>query len=148
MASHRRLIGATLFTLGLVALSATGRAQSQPPAPASNELARRLVADPKFRGTVAAFDRDFDRFVAELIKLTEIPAPPFGEGPRAQAYLAMLKDAGLADVQQDAEGNVMGLWRGKAGSVTPLLAVAAHLAAELRQLSRNPPTARRLRVRP
>ena len=127
MASHRRLIGATLFTLGLVALSATGRAQSQPPAPASNELARRLVADPKFRGTVAAFDRDFDRFVAELIKLTEIPAPPFGEGPRAQAYLAMLKDAGLADVQQDAEGNVMGLWRGKARSVTPLLAVAAHL---------------------
>ena len=121
------MIRATAFALGLIAAGAW--AQAQPPAlvPASNDLATRVVADPKFRGAVAAFDHDFDRFVAELIKLTEIPAPPFGEWARAQAYLAMLKDAGLENVEQDAEGNVMGLWRGKSGNVVPLLAVAAHL---------------------
>jgi tripeptide aminopeptidase len=86
-----------------------------------------VVADPRFRAAVAAFDRDFDRFVAELIRLTEIPAPPFGEGPRALAYQAMLRDAGLEDVEQDAEGNVMGLRRGTSGAAAPLLAVAAHL---------------------
>jgi acetylornithine deacetylase/succinyl-diaminopimelate desuccinylase-like protein len=114
-----------LFTMLAVAGSAVARAQ--PVAPASNALARQIVADPKFRAAVAAYDRDFDRFVAELIKLTEIPAPPFGEGPRAMAYLAMLKDAGLENVEMDAEGNVMGLWRGKSGGAVPLLAVAAHL---------------------
>jgi tripeptide aminopeptidase len=113
-----------LVTLAVVGGS-IGRAQ--PVAPASNALARQIVADPKFRAAVAAYDRDFDRFVAELITLTEIPAPPFGEGPRAQAYLAMLKDAGLENVEMDAEGNVMGLWRGKSGGAVPLLAVAAHL---------------------
>ncbi len=113
-----------LATLAVVGCS-IGRAQ--PVAPASNALARQIVSDPKFRAAVAAYDRDFDRFVAELITLTEIPAPPFGEGPRAQAYLAMLKDAGLENVEMDAEGNVMGLWRGKSGGAVPLLAVAAHL---------------------
>jgi len=121
---RRPAIFILLATLAVVGCS-TGRAQ--PVAPASNALARQIVSDPKFRAAVAAYDRDFDRFVAELITLTEIPAPPFGEGPRAQAYLAMLKDAGLENVEMDAEGNVMGLWRGKSGGAVPLLAVAAHL---------------------
>jgi acetylornithine deacetylase/succinyl-diaminopimelate desuccinylase-like protein len=123
----RRVRPAMVVVVGSLALAGGAAAQSQPGAPVSNALAQRVVSDPKFRGAVAAFDRDFDRYVAELIKLTEIPAPPFGEGPRAQVYLAMLKDAGLENVEQDAEGNVMGLWRGKAGNVMPLLAVAAHL---------------------
>ena len=101
--------------------------RAQPVAPASNALARQIVSDPKFRTAIGMFDRDFDRFVAELIKLTEIPAPPFGEGPRAQAYMAMLRDAGLENVEMDAEGNVMGLRRGKSGGAVPFLAVAAHL---------------------
>ena len=70
-------------------------AAAQSATPAENALARNVVGDPRFRAAVGAFDRDFERFVNELIQLTEIPAPPFGEGPRAQAYLAMLKDAGL-----------------------------------------------------
>lgn len=127
MAPHRRLIHTAFLALGLLAFLAQARAQPAPIAPASNDLAKRVVSDPKFRGAVAAFDRDFERFVADLIKLTEIPAPPFGEWARSQAYLAMLKDAGLEDVQQDTEGNVMGLWRGKSPGVVPLLAVAAHL---------------------
>jgi acetylornithine deacetylase/succinyl-diaminopimelate desuccinylase-like protein len=116
-----------LFAVGLLAVSTNAQTLAQPIVPAANPLAQRVVSDPKFRAAVASFDQNFDRYVADLIKLTEIPAPPFGEAPRGQAYLAMLKELGLEDVQQDAEGNVMGLWRGKAGSVVPLLAVAAHL---------------------
>ena len=33
----------------------------------------------------------------------------------------------MGDVAMDPEGNVMGLWRGKAPGTVPLLAVAAHL---------------------
>ena len=114
-----------IIACAVLATGAAARAQSA--TPAENALARNVVADPRFRAAVAAFDRDFERFVNELIQLTEIPAPPFGEGPRAQAYLAMLKDAGLENVEMDAEGNVMGLRRGKSGGAVPLLAVAAHL---------------------
>jgi tripeptide aminopeptidase len=111
-----------------LALFAASSAPAQTPPPsAADARARQIVAEPRFRAAVAAFERDFDRFVAELIKLTEIPAPPFGEGPRAQAYMAMLKDAGLEGVEMDAEGNVMGLRRGTSRGAVPLLAVAAHL---------------------
>jgi tripeptide aminopeptidase len=113
--------------IACVVLATGAAARAQSATPAENALARNVVADPRFRAAVAAFDRDFERFVNELIQLTEIPAPPFGEGPRAQAYLAMLKDAGLENVEMDAEGNVMGLRRGKSGGAVPLLAVAAHL---------------------
>lgn len=122
-----RLSPAWILSISLLALAAGAKAHAQGVTPASNSLARQLVSDPKFRATVAAYERDHERFVAELIKLTEIPAPPFGEEPRARAYMAMLKEAGLENVEMDAEGNVMGLWRGKSGGAVPLLAVAAHL---------------------
>ena len=116
------------LSLSLVALAATGVAPAQTSStPATNALARQIVSDPKFRAAVGIYERDHERFVAELIKLTEIPAPPFGEEPRARAYMAMLKEAGLEGVEMDPEGNVMGLWRGKSGGAVPLLAVAAHL---------------------
>jgi len=116
------LAGVILFAAG-----ATGRINAQAVPPTANALARKIVSGPNFRATVAAFDRDFERFVNELITLTEIAAPPFGEGPRALAYLGMLKEAGLENVEMDAEGNVMGLRRGESGGAAPLLAVAAHL---------------------
>ena len=122
-----RLRPAGFCIAALLATLTVGAARAQTVAPAGNSLARQIVSDPKFRAAVGVFDRDFERFVAELIKLTEIPAPPFGEEPRARAYMAMLKDAGLENVEMDAEGNVMGLRRGKSGGAVPLLAVAAHL---------------------
>ena len=96
-----------------------------PPSPEALR-AQQLVASPAFRATVASFDRDFDRFVAELIQLTEIPSPPFGEFARGEAFRKLLIDAGLEGVETDAEGNVLGLRRGR-NPAAPLLAVAAHL---------------------
>src|SRR5207249_4789548 len=67
---------------------------------------------------------DQDRFVRELVALTEIPSPPFKEQARAKAFKELLRSAGLADVEMDSEGNVLGLRRGAGRG---LLVVNAHL---------------------
>ena len=87
--------------------------------------ARRFLDSPEFRRAAGFIRSDYERFVRELIALTEIPAPPFKEGARAKAYLEMLRQHGLADVHMDPEGNVMGVRRGIGG--TSMLAVLAHL---------------------
>jgi len=89
--------------------------------------AKRVLADAKFTSAMAAIDRDHDRVIAETIALTEIPAPPFKEDARGAAYLEMLRQHGLSDVERDPEGNVMGIRRGTAAAGGPLLAVLAHL---------------------
>lgn len=96
-------------------------------APAPQAQVRDLTASAAFKAAVAQLDRDFDRIVADTVALTEIPAPPFAEKARAEAYMAMLKAAGLAEVEMDAEGNVMGLRRGTGPAGGPVVAVAAHL---------------------
>jgi len=78
-----------------------------------------------YQGALRRLDEEYVRFVEELVQLTEIPAPPFGEEVRASTYMAMLRDAGLTNVEMDQIGNVMGLRPGTGGA--PLLAVAAHL---------------------
>jgi acetylornithine deacetylase/succinyl-diaminopimelate desuccinylase-like protein len=85
----------------------------------------RVRAHPTFAQAMAALDADHDRLVREIVTLTEIPAPPFGEDARGAAYLEMLRAHGLADVERDAEGNVMGVRRGS--GTGPLIAIAAHL---------------------
>lgn len=109
-----------LVLLGL--LITVGRAAEDP---SSTRRAQAIVASAAFKAAVAAFDRDYDCFVNELVMLTEIPAPPFGEKARGEAYARLMQSAGLADVQTDAEGNIVALRPGRGGA--PLLAVAAHL---------------------
>ena len=87
-----------------------------------------LVASPAFKAAVAKLDADHDRTVADIVTLTEIPAPPFKETARGQAYLALLKAHGLTDVEMDPEGNVMGVRPGaKTGGKGPYVVIAAHL---------------------
>src|SRR5678815_2467138 len=70
-------------------------------------------------------DTDHDRIVREIIAINEIPAPPFKEADRARAFAQMLRESGLANVEIDPEGNVLGLRKGTGPG--PLVAVAAHL---------------------
>ena len=101
----------------LVALSALAQ---------SPEAKVKAILDhPKFKSVTSFLDTDYDRFVRELIELTEIPAPPFKERVRGLAYLEKLRQLGLQNVEMDREGNVMGLRKGKGNG--PLLAVLAHL---------------------
>ena len=70
-------------------------------------------------------DSQYDQVIADLIRITETPAPPFKEQVRAELFAAMLRDAGLADVTIDAEGNVLALRPGTANG--PVFVVSAHL---------------------
>ena len=94
---------------------------AQAPAPA----VQALLASPEFAAAKAYIQSDQDRFVRELVTLTEIPSPPFKEQARAAAFVSMLRESGMADVETDPEGNVMALRKGAAGK--GLLVVNAHL---------------------
>lgn len=61
----------------------------------------------------------------DLIELTEIPAPPFGEEVRGQRFADMLREAGLKDVTIDEVGNAIGRRPGKTGE--RVIAYSAHL---------------------
>jgi tripeptide aminopeptidase len=98
-----------------------------PGAQAPDAAVQRILDSPQFKQATAFIRSDYDRFVKELITLTEIPAPPFKEERRAKAYLEMLRQHGLSDVEMDGEGNVMGIRRGAGTPGGPVVAVVAHL---------------------
>jgi acetylornithine deacetylase/succinyl-diaminopimelate desuccinylase-like protein len=92
---------------------------------AQDTVVRQILDSAAYKKAAALIEADEPRFVKELIELTEIPAPPFKEARRAKAYLEMLRQAGLEDVEMDAEGNVMGVRRGSGGG--QMVAVVAHI---------------------
>lgn len=95
-------------------------------ASAATDVAK-VIASAAYKKAVSALDSQHDRIVGEIVKLTEIPSPPFKEKARGEAYLEMLRAAGLSDVEMDPEGNVMGLRRGTGPAGGPLVVIAAHL---------------------
>src|SRR6185369_16462695 len=62
---------------------------------------------------------------AELVRVCEIPAPPFKEEARARYIADKFKELGLAKVRSDEEGNVIAERPGH--SATPRIVVSAHL---------------------
>jgi tripeptide aminopeptidase len=94
-------------------------------AQSADDTVRRIRDGAAFKQATAFIQTDYDRFMRELITLTEIPAPPFKEQQRARAYLELLRNEGLADVEMDHEGNVMGIRKGTGNG--SLLVVVAHL---------------------
>ena len=93
--------------------------------PAIVQAYGQLMASPAIRKLLDAVRDDHMRSVEDLRALTEIPAPPFKEQARAEAFLARLKSLGLTDAVIDAEGNVVGLRKGSGKG--PRLLVSAHL---------------------
>jgi len=91
-----------------------------------------LLASPAFaqsanlKAAHAKIAADYDLTVAELIELTEIPAPPFKENARGQRMAEKFKALGLSDVHIDDVGNVIGTRPGKDRAAKALM-VAAHL---------------------
>jgi acetylornithine deacetylase/succinyl-diaminopimelate desuccinylase-like protein len=100
---------------------------SEPGTPAPREPAvAAIVGSAAYQRARATIAREHERTVADIITLTEIPAPPFGEAARGQAFLEMLRAHGLRDAHLDAVGNVIGLRPG-CEAAAPLVVVAAHL---------------------
>src|SRR4051812_24228900 len=115
-----------LATIAVALVSAPAAAPQTPDA-----VVQQIIGGAPFKAAAAFITADQDRFVRDLITLTEIAAPPFKEQARAAAFLQMLKREGLSDVETDAEGNVMGLRPGAgtvpAGGQRGILVVSAHL---------------------
>jgi hypothetical protein len=103
--------------------------QDELPAPevASSYVAEveALAGQAPVQEALAYLERIEPRSLDELIRLTEIPAPPFMEEERAAAFAEMLREAGADSVWIDGIGNVLGLRRGTVGDRT--VAVDAHL---------------------
>jgi tripeptide aminopeptidase len=115
------LLGAGPASYGAMAQGAAG------PVGADRYAAEmaRVAADP---AVTEAFRKIHDLeapSVHDLIRLTEIPAPPFMEADRAAAFADMLRAAGADSVWIDGAGNVLALRRGLVGGRT--VALDGHL---------------------
>jgi tripeptide aminopeptidase len=84
-----------------------------------------VMASEAYRKAVATLTAEHDGMIEDIITLTQIAAPPFGEAARARAFLAMAKARGLENLEIDTEGNVTGIRPGVGNG--PLICVAAHL---------------------
>src|SRR5690242_4284160 len=84
-----------------------------------------LIGRADVRVAYDILDRDFDRFLKEMVELVEVPAPSFKETARAKVVEAKFRECGLKNVDRDPEGNVIGFRPGLGGG--PNLVLAAHL---------------------
>lgn len=91
----------------------------------AESIIREVMASDTYRKAVAALSAEHDRTVEDIITLTEIAAPSFGEENRARAFLAMAEAHSLKNLEIDPEGNVTGMRPGIGNG--PLICVAAHL---------------------
>src|SRR5215510_5335590 len=89
------------------------------------ETIAELLRDDRIARAFDFIDSSQARFNAELIRICEIPAPPFKEHERGRYFAARFAELGLADVHTDSEGNVIGFYRGQSDG--PLLVLSAHL---------------------
>ena len=111
----------------LVSAVAMGQSSSGPVTVTEpvNEQFRLLLADPRVQSALADIETNEPETLAEQVRLTEIPAPPFQEQRRAEYYLQQMHSRGLPDAYIDTEGNVIGIRRGSGDG--PLFVIAAHL---------------------
>jgi tripeptide aminopeptidase len=121
------LIPARAVPAAVVALCLCSGAAGAAKVTGPEATVQTIVQSPAFKTAAATLDREHDRTVADIVTLTEIPAPPFKEASKGKAYAAMLKAEGLSDVETDPEGNVMGLRRGSGPAGGPVVVLAAHL---------------------
>lgn len=106
-------------------LLGSATASSKPAASGADRTIRTVIESRTYRAAAAALAEDHDSWVADVIALTEIPAPPFKEDTRAKAFAGMLRQRGLTDVEIDEAGNVLAVRRGTAPG--PMVVVSAHL---------------------
>jgi acetylornithine deacetylase/succinyl-diaminopimelate desuccinylase-like protein len=89
------------------------------------EIGPRLIRDSAVRAALDTIKQSEAELLEEQIRLCEIPAPPFKEGQRAEAYKRRFEELGLRNVRIDKVGNVLGERAGR--SARPHLVFSAHL---------------------
>jgi len=121
-------LGWSIGCFGLLAGAICLEAQS----PA--EQVQALHQHPAIQRAYAAIDELEPRTMADLIDLTQVPAPPFEEEARGLVYADWLREAGADSVYVDEEGNVVAIRLGRGGEMgrTPdgarrVVAISGHL---------------------
>jgi tripeptide aminopeptidase len=109
------------FAVGLIVLASPAVAQE----PDYSAEVAALMANPAVVEALDLIDQRDARTMADLLELTEIPAPPFGEQARGIRFLRMLGELGVDSAWVDEVGNVLGLRRGTGSD--EVVAVTGHL---------------------
>ncbi len=86
---------------------------------------RRLAEGRRVQAAFRHIEETDARTMADLVELTQIPAPPFMETARGERFLEMLREAGVDSAWVDAEGNVIARRRGRVGG--SVVAFSGHL---------------------
>lgn len=79
---------------------------------------------PQVKSALAFIEANHENTLESQVTIAEIPAPTFHEARRAAYMASEFRRAGLADVEIDKQGNVLG-WR--EGEIKDTLVLAAHL---------------------
>jgi acetylornithine deacetylase/succinyl-diaminopimelate desuccinylase-like protein len=124
--ARREILGAFLAVGLVVGIPVRGAGTAgSPGAQTPSSVGERLMSDAAVKTAIEAIRRNEPDVVEEQIRLCEIPAPPFGEKRRADAYKASFEALGLENVRIDEAGNVLGERPGLAAR--PHLVFGAHL---------------------
>jgi acetylornithine deacetylase/succinyl-diaminopimelate desuccinylase-like protein len=95
-------------------------------APRTDELSiTTLLGTPQIQKAFRFIDEMRGELDEELVRICEIPAPPFKEAARALEITRRFEEIGLADVRSDEEGNVIAEHRGLTSD--PRVVISAHL---------------------
>jgi len=105
-------------------LTPMASASAQTAATRSSATIEHLVGDMRTARAIDWLTKNLDWVTEQQIRITEIAAPPFHEGPRA-AYLRKLLEASGLKVRVDSVGNVIGERSG--ADAKSVLLVSAHL---------------------
>lgn len=116
-------IAASAVTASAIAASVAHAQRPNPNAATINMEA--LAKAPQVAQAMTALQNDNAWTIGKQIELCEIPAPPFKEAIRAEAYRKELVALGLANVRIDKEGNVFGEIKG--ANPGPTVMLSSHL---------------------
>jgi len=110
-----------LFILSLLPVAVAFAGPAAEPA----DVAAGLLQDPKVQQALEFVRTNEPKIIEQQIRLTEIPAPPFHEQQRAEAYKQLFQQRGLGNVRIDGAGNVLGERPGNKSK--PHLVFSAHI---------------------
>lgn len=116
---------AIAFLLLIVPVFVYAQEEEIPVAKKYTKEVKRLTKSPLLQQAFRYIEETDEQTIEDLITLTEIPAPPFKEEKRAEAFKSMLEEIGVDSAWIDEVGNVLALRKGKVGNKT--VALDAHL---------------------
>ncbi|MBO0323603.1 M20/M25/M40 family metallo-hydrolase [Muricauda sp. CAU 1633] len=86
----------------------------------------KLAKAKKVQTAFSLITEQEEQTIKDLVTLTEVLAPPFGEDKRGKVFAQMLVEAGVDSIWTDKVGNVIGLRKGTSGE-SGYVGVDAHM---------------------